>query len=284
MADALPICFLNGEYLPAGEASISPFDRGFLFADAIYEVIPVFDSKVMLADSHLARLGNSLSELRIPNPHTEAEWREIFSMLIQRNGGGDIAIYIQVSRGAETGRDHFYPDNMQPTVFAMATAITRGEKDLSGISAITLEDTRWARCDIKSTSLLANIMLRQEARNRGADDTILVKDGNLVEAASASVITVEGDNLVFRPNSTELLPGTTRAYVLELAQGDGFTTTSEIVSEQRLRDADEIWLLSATKGVVPVIELDGKPVGEGKAGKVWQRIHELYEANKAMLS
>jgi len=284
MADALPVCFVNGQYLPTAEASISPFDRGFLFADAIYEVIPVFNSKVMLADSHLTRLNNSLNELAIPNPHNDEEWRSIFNSLIERNGGGDIAIYVQVSRGAENGRDHFYPEHMQPTVFAMATAITVGPKDLSGISAITLEDTRWARCDIKSTSLLANIMLRQEAHNRGADDTILVKAGNLVEAASASVITVEKENLIFRPNSNELLPGTTRAYVLELAKSIGLTTTSEIVSEQRLSDADEIWLLSATKGVIPVIELNGKPVGDGQAGPVWQRIHELYEANKAVLS
>jgi len=280
MATALPTVFLNGSYLPKQEAQISPFDRGFLFADAVYEVIPVFGDKPLLLTNHLLRLDNSLQELQITNPHNHSEWAEIISELVSRNGGGDLAVYLQVSRGAEDGRDHFYPAGITPTVFAMVTAIQPSEKDTSGISAITLDDTRWLRCDIKSTALLANIMVRQHAVDSGADDAILIRDGMLTEGGSASVIFVKDETIITRPNGNELLPGTTRAMVLDLAKQDGFNCIAEVTPLERLRSADEIWLLSATKGVVPVITLDGQKVGTGKPGKVWQRIHQLYEAAK----
>jgi D-alanine transaminase len=280
MADALPIVYVNGAFLPKADARISPFDRGFLFADAVYEVVPVFGNKVVLLENHLLRLANSLRELRIANPHSDTEWRDIIATLIADNGGGDLAIYIQVSRGAEDGRDHFYPSGITPTVFAMATAITASKKDTTGLSVITLEDNRWARCDIKSTSLLANIMARQAARDAGADDAILVEDGVLTEAGAASVITVEGGTIIARPNSNHLLPGTTRAMVLALAHEAGIPCKEEIVSEERLHQADEIWLMSATKGVVPVIRIDGNPVGTGSPGPVWQQLYQLYENAK----
>jgi len=280
MADALPIVYVNGAFLPKAEAVISPFDRGFLFADAVYEVVPVFADKAVLLDNHLLRLANSLQELRIANPHTSAEWIQIINRLITDNGGGDVAIYIQVSRGAEDGRDHFYPNGITPTVFAMATAITPGAKDTTGLSVITLEDNRWGRCDIKSTSLLANIMARQAGRDAGADDAILIKDGVLTEAGSASVITVEAGTIIARPNSNQLLPGTTRAMVLSLARGAGIPCKEDIISAERLLQADEIWLMSATKGVVPVIRIDGQAVGTGSPGPVWQRLHQLYEKAK----
>ena len=280
MADALPIVYVNGSYQPKAEARISPFDRGFLFADAVYEVIPVFRSKAVLLDNHLIRLDNSLQELRIRNPHSKAEWISIIDTLILKNGGGDIGIYLQVSRGAEEGRDHFYPPNITPTVFAMATPIVASPKDTSGISVITLEDNRWLRCDIKSTSLLANIMVRQQARDAGADDAILIKDGVLTEAGSASVLTVESDTVITRPNSNQLLPGTTRAMVLELAAKAGIKCQDEIISEERLLAADEICLLSATKGIVPVIQIDGKAVGGGTPGPVWAKLYALYEDAK----
>ena len=280
MADALPIVYVNGSYHPKAEARISPFDRGFLFADAVYEVLPVFGSKAVLLDNHLIRLDNSLQELRIRNPHSKAEWISIIDTLIRKNGGGDIGIYLQVSRGAEDGRDHFYPPNITPTVFAMATPIVASPKDTSGISVITLEDNRWLRCDIKSTSLLANIMVRQQARDAGADDAILIKDGVLTEAGSASVLTVESGTVISRPNSNQLLPGTTRAMVLELAAQAGIKCKDEIISEDRLQAADEICLLSATKGIVPVIQIDGKAVGGGTPGPVWTKLYALYEAAK----
>ena len=280
MADALPIVYVNGIYQPKAEARISPFDRGFLFADAVYEVIPVFRSKAVLLDNHLIRLDNSLQELRIRNPHSKADWISIIDTLILKNGGGDIGIYLQVSRGAEEGRDHFYPPNITPTVFAMATPIVASPKDTSGISVVTLEDNRWLRCDIKSTSLLANIMVRQQARDAGADDAILIKDGVLTEAGSASVLTVESDTVITRPNSNQLLPGTTRAMVLELAAKAGIKCQDEIISEERLLAADEICLLSATKGIVPVIQIDGKAVGGGTPGPVWAKLYALYEDAK----
>ncbi len=280
MADALPVVYLDGQFLPRDEARISPFDRGFLFSDAVYEVIPVFNSAPMLLDNHLARLSNSLAELRIRDPYSKEAWLDIIQRMIDVNGGGDIAVYVQVSRGAEDGRDHFYPENIDPTVFAMATPIIANPKELTGISVVTLEDNRWNRCDIKSTSLLANIMVRQLARDSGADDAILIKDGILTEAGSASVVTVENGVIFARPNSNQLLPGTTRAMVLGLAQSDGIECREELVSEDRLKAADEIWLLSATKGIVPVITIDGEPVGDGQPGPVWQRVYKLYEAEK----
>ncbi len=280
MADALPIVYVNGAYTSKEDARISPFDRGFLFADAVYEVVPVFGSKILLLENHLLRLDNSLQELRIPNPHSTDEWTDIINTLITENGGGDIAVYIQVSRGAEDGRDHFYPDDIKPSVFAMVTGITTSPKDTAGVSVITLEDNRWARCDIKSTSLLANIMVRQQARDAGVDDAILISDGVLTEAGSASVITVENGVMIARPNGNQLLPGTTRAMVIDLARADGIEFKQEIIPEARLSSADEIWLLSATKGIVPVIELNGTAVGDGKPGTVWSRVHELYEAEK----
>ena len=280
MADALSIVYVNGNYQPKAEARISPFDRGFLFADAVYEVVPVFGSKALLLQNHLIRLDNSLQELQIRNPHSKAEWINIIDTLILKNGGGDIGIYLQVSRGAEDGRDHFYPSNITPTVFAMATPIVASTKDTSGISVITLEDNRWLRCDIKSTSLLANIMVRQQARDAGADDAILIKDGVLTEAGSASVLTVESGAVISRPNSNQLLPGTTRAMVLELAAQAGIKCKDEIISQDRLLAADEICLLSATKGIVPVIQIDGKAVGSGIPGPVWKKLYALYEAAK----
>jgi D-alanine transaminase len=280
MADALPIVYLNGSYVPKKDAKISPFDRGFLFADAVYEVIPAFSNKILLLENHLMRLISSLEQLRIPNPHNNAEWTQIINTLIRKNGGGDIAIYIQVSRGAEDGRDHFYPKDIEPNIFAMATAIVSSPKDILGISVITLEDNRWSRCDIKSTSLLANIMVRQQAKDSGADDAILIRNGVLTEAGSASVITVENGVLISRPNGNELLPGTTRAMAIELAKNDGIECKDEVIPEARLNSADEIWLLSATKGIVPVIRLNGFAVGNGKPGKTWRRVHELYEVKK----
>ena len=280
MANALPTVYINGTYTSKEDARISPFDRGFLFADAVYEVIPVFSSKILMLEKHLLRLGNSLQQLRIPNLYTTDEWIEIINTLITKNGGGDVAVYIQVSRGAEDGRDHFYPEDIQPTVFAMVTSIVPSPKDTAGISVITLEDNRWARCDIKSSSLLANIMVRQQARDSGVDDAILIRDGVLTEAGSASVITVENGVVIARPNGNQLLPGTTRAMVIDLAKSDGIECRQEIIPESRLCNSDEIWLLSATKGIVPVIKLNGNAIGDGKPGKLWRRVHELYEADK----
>lgn len=275
MADALSIVYLNGSFQNIREAHISPLDRGFLFGDAVYEVIPVHGSKPLLLKEHLARLERSLNEIRMVNPHTPEEWSSIVKSLIEQNSGGNLGIYIQISRGADTGRDHAVPDGIDPTVFGMASRIADTDSWDSGVTAITLPDLRWARCDIKSTALLANVLARQQAVEAGADDAILIRDGYVTEASVSSVIIVEGGVLVTRNNGPELLPGTTRQLVLTLATEAGLSCREEAISEERLRTADELWLMSAGRGVVPVTHLDGSPVGDGKPGPVWNRVKGL---------
>ncbi len=275
MADALSIVYLNGSFQNIREAHISPLDRGFLFGDAVYEVIPVHGGKPLLLKEHLARLERSLSEIRMVNPHTPEEWSSIVKSLIEQNSGGNLGIYIQISRGADTGRDHAVPDGIDPTVFGMASRIAGTDSWDSGVTAITLPDLRWARCDIKSTALLANVLARQQAVEAGADDAILIRDGYVTEASVSSVIIVEGGVLVTRNNGPELLPGTTRQLVLTLATEAGLSCREEAISEERLRTADELWLMSAGRGVVPVTHLDGSPVGDGKPGPVWNRVKGL---------
>lgn len=275
MADALSIVYLNGSFQNIREAHISPLDRGFLFGDAVYEVIPVHGSKPLLLKEHLARLERSLNEIRMVNPHTPEEWSSIVKSLIEQNSGGNLGIYIQISRGADTGRDHAVPDGIDPTVFGMASRIADTDSWDSGVTAITLPDLRWARCDIKSTALLANVLARQQAVEAGADDAILIREGYVTEASVSSVIIVEGGVLVTRNNGPELLPGTTRQLVLTLATEAGLSCREEAISEERLRTADELWLMSAGRGVVPVTHLDGSPVGDGKPGPVWNRVKGL---------
>ncbi|MCZ6517813.1 MAG: D-amino acid aminotransferase [Gammaproteobacteria bacterium] len=275
MSDALSIVYLNGSFQNIREAHISPLDRGFLFGDAVYEVIPVHGGKPLLLKEHLARLERSLSEIRMVNPHTPEEWSSIVKSLIEQNSGGNLGIYIQISRGADTGRDHAVPDGIDPTVFGMASRIAGTDYWDSGVTAITLPDLRWARCDIKSTALLANVLARQQAVEAGADDAILIRDGYVTEASVSSVIIVEGGVLVTRNNGPELLPGTTRQLVLTLATEAGLSCREEAISEERLRTADELWLMSAGRGVVPVTHLDGSPVGDGKPGPVWNRVKGL---------
>lgn len=278
MANALSIVYLNGSFQNIRKAHISPLDRGFLFGDAVYEVVPVHGGKPLLLNEHLARLDRSLKEIRMLNPHTPEKWTSIINSLIQKNSGGNLGIYLQISRGSEPGRDHAFPQLIKPTVFGMASRIPDANFQDSGVAAITLPDSRWGRCDIKSTALLANVLARQQAADAGADDAILIRDGYVTEASVSSAIIVEGGVLITRNNGPELLPGTTRQLVLELAAKAGLSCREEAVSEKRLRAADELWLMSATRGVVPVTHLDGSIVGNGKPGPVWRRVKNLYAA------
>jgi D-alanine transaminase len=280
MAKSLPIAHLNGAFLPIEQARISPLDRGFLFGDAIYEVIPVFAGRPLLLDEHLDRLERSLGEIRIRSPHDAAGWRTLITTLVERNGGGDMSIYLQVSRGADAGRDHAFPASIPPTVFGMASPMARPDLDHAGVRAITATDPRWARCDIKSTSLLANILLRQAAVEAGASEVILIRDGNVTEGSASSVVIVEGDALLSRPNGPEILPGTTIGLVRDLAQACGYGFHEEIVTESRLRHAAEIWVMGAVRGISPITHLDGRAVGAGVPGKVWRQVAERYETCK----
>ncbi|MCW5580326.1 MAG: D-amino acid aminotransferase [Luteimonas sp.] len=279
MAEPLPVAYLNGEFLPLREARISPLDRGFLFADGAYEVIPVFGGRPFRYGPHFARLARSLEALRMRDPLEEGAWRTLCRELIGRNGGGDMYLYVQVTRGAEYGRNHAPLPEIERTVFAYAAPLPRpGATQLAqGAACITAEDTRWARCDIKSIALLPNVLLRQLSIDAGASETILLRDGWLMEASSSTVHVVVNGEVLTPPNSSRILPGTTRSVVEELLLGLGIPHRTVAVAEATLRAADEVWLASATRDVSSVTQLDGRPVGSGLPGPVWQRTWRAFQ-------
>ena len=280
MAEPLPTCLLNGLLLPLREARISPLDRGFLFGDGVYEVIAVPGGRAPRLAANLARLERSLKELRIRNPHSVSEWRTLVGQLIAANGGGDMYVYLQVSRGAEYGRNHAPLPDVPPTIFGFCSPlpVTTTAVLSEGVRCITAIDTRWARCDIKSTNLLANVLHRQQAQDAGATECILLRDGWLTDASGSAVHVIISGEIRTPPYSTRLLPGTTRGWLEELAANHQLPARSVPVSEAELRAADEVWLSAATRGVVAVTTLDGKAVGSGKPGPLFQRMNALLTA------
>jgi D-amino acid aminotransferase len=280
VAEPLPICYLNGKLLPLTQARISPLDRSFLFGDGVYEVIAVRHGNARRLSGNLARLGRSLNELQILDPHTPSQWAAIVARLIEANGAGDIYVYLQVSRGAESGRNHAPLPAIEPTVFGFCAPLPLPSAQTleCGVACITAADTRWARCDIKSVALLANVLLRQKAVEAQASETILLRDGMLTEASASSVYVISGGRICTPPNSNQLLPGTTRTLVEELADEAGIARHVDDITEVELRCADEVWLSAATRGVVAVTTIDRNPVADGKPGPLWRRMHELVEA------
>ncbi len=280
MAEPLPVCHLNGEWPALRDARISPLDRGFLYADAVYEVIPVFDGRPFRFDEHFDRLDASMAAIRLRSPHSRDAWRQLLRELIARNGGGNQYAYLQVSRGAEYGRNHAPLPSVAPTVFGFCAPLPRASagQRASGIACITAPDTRWARCDIKSVALLANVLLRQQAVDAGAQETILLRDGQLTEASSSAVHVVIDGTLVTPPHSPRILPGTTRTVVEELATRCGIPHLDRDVTEQELRSASEILLSAATRDVSSVTRLDGAPVGDGRPGPAWKRLDAAFDA------
>ena len=278
MAEPMPICHLDGEWLPLREARISPLDRSFLFGDGVYEVVPVFAGRPFRFNEHFARLTRSADAIRLRDPHSRDGWRALVHELMARNGGGDLYTYVQVSRGAEFGRSHAPLPVVPPTVFAFCAPLPQlsPEARADGLACITAEDTRWARCDIKSTALLANVLLRQLSVDVGAHETILLREGALMEASTSAVHIISGGRLVTPPESQRILPGTTRSVVEELADQIGLARETREVSEAELRRADEIWLASATRRASPVTRLDGAPVGAGRPGPAWHRIDAAF--------
>ena len=286
MAEPLPICHLNGEWPALREARISPLDRGFLYADAVYEVIPVFEGRPFRFAEHFDRLDASMAAIRLRGPHDRDGWRRLLRELIARNGGGNQYVYLQVSRGAEYGRNHAPLPAVTPTVFAFCAPLPRasaGQRE-RGIACITTQDTRWARCDIKSVALLANVLLRQEAVDAGAQETILLRDGRLTEASSSAVHVVVDGVLVTPPHSPRILPGTTRTVVEELATRCGIPHHDRDVTERELRAASEILLSAATRDISAVTRLDGAAVGDGRPGPVWSRLDAAFAAHVNELS
>jgi D-alanine transaminase len=281
MADPFPISYLNGEFLPLKEARISPLDRAFLFGDGVYEVIPVYGGRAFRFGPHFDRLDWSLAGIGMESVYDRQRWEAVCRELVERNGGGDMYLYVQVSRGAEYGRNHAPPAGLTPTVFAFAAPLSQlTEKLEKGIAAVTALDTRWARCDIKSTALLANVLLKQKAAEAGAHETIMIKDGFLTEGSSSTVHVVIGGEIRTPPHCEQLLPGTTQEVVTEIAAELGIPVRFAAVTEAELRAADEVFIGAATIGPVAVTRLDGKPVGDGVPGPVWRRIRTRFEVVK----
>jgi D-alanine transaminase len=285
VAEPLPICYVNGEFLPFEAARISPFDRGFLFGDGAYEVMPVYAGRPFRAAAHCARLTRSLAAIRMEDPHSAAEWRALFAALIEQNGGGDQCLYWQVTRGAERGRNHAPLPKLPRTVFLFSAPLVLPSAAARerGVACISAQDMRWARCDIKSIALLANVLLRELAVEADAAETILLRDGHLTEGSSSAVHVVIGGQLRTPEHSHEILPGTTRSVVEELAARAGIVHRAGRVTEEELRGADEIWLSSAAREIVPVTTLDGAPVGSARPGPIWTRLyHELQQYKREL--
>ena len=278
MSVPLPVCYLNGEFLPLAAARVSPLDRAFLFGDAVYEVLPVYAGRPFRLREHLDRLTRSLAGIRMAPPLSHAEWGGVCGELVARNGGADQYLYIQVTRGAEHGRNHAWPEGLKPTLFAFATGLEPIAPRLleQGVAAVTAADTRWARRDIKSTALLANVLLKKLAVDAGAYETILLEGGELTEGCSTTVHVVVEEGLRTPPNGHRILPGTTRDVVSELASRLSIASRSVRVTEAELRSAAEIWLAFSTRGILPVTLLDGRPVGSGRPGPVFGRMHAAF--------
>ncbi len=278
--------WLDGRLMPLEEARISPLDRGFLFGDGAYEVLPVYGSRAYRFDAHMKRLDRSLGEIRMKPPLGRDAWLACFGALVHGNGGGDQLLYVQVTRGVEPERNHVPQPDTHPTIFACVQKLPLipAASIEKGVAGVTAEDIRWARCDIKSTSLLGNVLLRWLAADAGATETILMRGGIVTEGSASSVHVVKGGVLVTPPQSNAILPGTTRGVILELADREGVATERRAVSEGELRTADEILIASAGGGIRAITTLDGRPVGGGAPGPVYRRIYEVFLATQREFS
>jgi D-alanine transaminase len=270
--------FLNGTFLPIEDAKIPVLDRGFIFGDGVYELVPVYSRVPFRLDEHLARLERSLGETRIRNPYSRAQWREIIFKLVDAQDFEDQGIYFQVTRGVAK-RDHAFPKDAQPTVFMMSSPLVNPPRELveSGARAVSAQDNRWLRCDIKSISLIGNCLLRQLSAESAAAETILFRNGILTEASASNVFAVKAGVILSPAKSNLILPGITYDVVTELARANGLPLEFRDVSEAEVREADELWVTSSSKEVLPIVDLDGRRIGDGKPGPVFRRMHRLYQ-------
>jgi len=270
--------YLNGQYLPLADAKVSVMDRGFLFGDGIYEVIPSYSGSLFHFQEHMERLENSLSSIRLANPHDRAQWLEILTPLLDTSL--DQYIYLQITRGIDSKRDHTFPENVTPTVFAMCSNIVPLANLDSGVKAISVDDSRWELCNVKATTLLANILLRQQAVEKGCAEAILVKDGYVTEGAASNIFAVIDGILITPPQGSEILPGITRDVILEIARENDIPYSEDIISLDALKTASEIWLTSSTREIVPVVQLDNEAIANGKPGPIWRIMNQLFQAYK----
>ncbi|HEX4480710.1 MAG TPA: D-amino acid aminotransferase [Rudaea sp.] len=282
MADALPTCLLNGAFVPAHEARVSPFDRGFLFGDGIYEVVPCYNGKPFRLQAHFDRMQAGLDALELSNPYSRTRWTELVHELIAANGAGEMGVYLEITRGADNGRDFLPRAGMTPTVFGFCWRLTSTplEQLERGIVGVTLDDIRWQRCDIKSVALLGAVLLRMEAKRRGADEAILLRDGRLAEGSSCALFVVNNGRVTTPPANHERLPSITRLVVGEVLVALNLPFEQREVLVDELYSADEIWIASATREAMPLTQLDGRTVGTGKAGPVWRNVFDEFQAIK----
>ena len=282
----LPLVWLDGRLMPLAEARISPLDRGFLFGDGAYEVLPIYGGRAYRFDAHMRRLDRSLAEIRMKPPLDRDGWLRAFGALVNGNGGGDLLLYVQVTRGVEPERNHVPQPDTRPTIFASVQKlpVIPDSAIENGVAAVTAEDIRWARCDIKSTSLLGNVLLRWLAADAGATETILTRGGIVTEGSASSVHVVRRGVIATPPQTNAVLPGTTRGVIFELAEREGIPSERRGVSGGELRTADEILIASAGGGIRAVTSLDGRPVGAGNPGPVYRQVYAAFKATQQEFS
>lgn len=283
----MSIVYLNGSFMPVEEACVSVTDRGFLFGDGVYEVIPAYGGRLFRLPHHLQRLQDSLDGIKLSNPLSETEWTQLLETLLQRNRdhageNNDQSVYLQVTRGTARKRDHNFPAEIRHTVYACSNPIPEPDPavEREGVSAITLDDIRWAWCNIKAITLLPNVLLRQQAGERGAAEAILIRDGYAIEASSSNIFIVRDGTLITPPKSPVMLPGITRDLVLQLAEQHGIAYREDNITEEALHNAEEIWITSSTREIVPVTRLDDKSVSDGLPGPVWKTMLAFYREYK----
>ena len=275
------IAYLNGEYIPLADAKISVMDRGFLFGDGVYEVIPAYFGQLFRLEDHLERLDNSLNSIRLQNPHSHEQWRNLLAPLLKE--GLDQSVYLQVTRGVAPKRDHAFLHHITPTVFAMVSGINPHSDPDNGVKALSMEDSRWKLCHTKAITLLANVLLRQAAVDEGCAEAILCKDDYLTEGAASNVFAVIDGVLMTPPKSPAILPGITRDVILEIARKNNIPCSEKAISMDVLRKASEIWITSSTREIIPVVELDDKIIADGKPGQLWKTLYKLFQEYKMSL-
>lgn len=274
--------YLNGQFMPVADAKVSVMDRGFLFGDGAYELIPVYSRRPFRIAEHLHRLQGTLDGLRLANPYGIAEWVRLIEEVVARNEPDDQSIYLQVTRGPGTKRNHAFPKAVAPTVFIMSEPLvtpTEAQRE-KGVCAVSAADFRWMRCELKTISLLANCLLRQQAVEAGCMDTILFRDGFLTEGSASNIFVVKNGVMAAPPPSHLMLSGITYDVVLELARQHGLPHQVREVLEEEVRSADELWLTSSTKEVLAITQLDGRPVGSGQPGPVLAQMYAWYQEFK----
>jgi D-alanine transaminase len=281
MTEASPIVYLNGEFLPIGEAKISVLDRGFIYGDGVYELVPVYKRQPFRMPHHLRRLQHSLDGIRLANPHTVAEWERLIREIVAKQPFDDQAVYFQVTRGVAK-RDHAFPKDTPATVFMMSNPLPIPTRQMveQGVAVVTAEDNRWKRCELKTISLVGNVLMRQFAADVGAIETVMFRDGYLTEASASNVMIVRGGTVVAPPKDNLILPGITYDAAFEFAQQSGIPLDVRPVTRAEALSADEMWLSSSTKEVLPVTRVDGQPFGGGVPGPVFRRLWDVFQQRK----